>query len=182
MEQVILVDKNDIKLGVMEKMEAHRKGVLHRAVSVLVFNTNGDMLLQKRARNKYHSAGLWTNTACTHPSPGEDVKEAGKRRLNEEMGLMLEIDFQYSFQYRVDLDKGMIENELDHVFFGVSDAMPILNPTEVDDYLYINPLDLRKSIDEKPTNFTKWFQIIYEESFNKILMYSNLIKLRKENE
>lgn len=178
MEQVVLVNDADNQVGTMEKMEAHRKGMLHRAVSVLVFNTNGDMLLQKRARNKYHSAGLWTNTACTHPKPNEDVEESGKRRLQEEMGLNLEIDFQYKFQYRVELDNKLIENELDYVFFGISDEKPIINPDEVEDYIYMNIEDLKKTIAERPTNFTLWFQIIFKESFNKILNYSNLIKVK----
>src|SRR5688572_12077294 len=114
MEQVILVDENDKEIGTLEKIEAHRKGLLHRAFSVLLFNSKGELLLQKRSSKKYHSAGLWTNTCCSHPKPGESVKEAASRRLQEEMGVNSNPEFAYSFIYKTELENGLIEHEFDH--------------------------------------------------------------------
>jgi isopentenyl-diphosphate delta-isomerase len=159
-EYVILVDQHDTELGVMEKMEAHVKGVLHRAFSVLVFNSKGELLIQQRAAGKYHSAGLWTNTCCSHPRAGESVEEAAKRRLREEMGLELQPERAFSFIYRIDLDGGLIENELDHVLIATSDNEPSLNPEEAQDWKYISLPDLKKRMVTHPEEFTHWFKII----------------------
>ena len=141
MEEVILVDSNDVELGTMEKMEAHRNGGrLHRAFSVFVFNTKGELLLQRRAHHKYHSGGLLTNTCCSHPRPGETVIEAGNRRLREEMGMECKLVELFSFEYKADLDSGMTEWELDHVLIGLSDVEPVINLEEVDEYLRYNAL------------------------------------------
>lgn len=163
MEEVILVDSNDVELGTMEKMEAHRNGgTLHRAFSVFVFNTKGELLLQRRAHHKYHSGGLLTNTCCSHPRPGETVIEAGNRRLREEMGMECKLVELFSFEYKADLDSGMTEWELDHVLIGLSDVEPVINLEEVDEYLYM-PLDeIDKDIKENPSNYTAWFKICFE--------------------
>jgi isopentenyl-diphosphate delta-isomerase len=160
MEHVILVDEHDNELGTMEKMEAHRKGVLHRAFSVLVFNTKGEMLIQKRADCKYHSAGLWTNTCCSHPRPGEQVEAAAKRRLKEEMGLDLRPSRSYSFIYRTKLDGGLIEHELDHVLTATFDGEPDINPDEAQDWQYISLPELKDKMNREPENFTHWFKLI----------------------
>src|SRR5689334_14921661 len=127
MEYVILVDASDNELGTMDKMEAHRKGVLHRAFSILLFNSKGEILLQKRSSLKYHSAGLWTNTCCSHPKPNEPMTTAAQRRLSEEMGINASLEFLYKFQYQVQLDNGLIEHELDHVYIGLFNDEPIIN-------------------------------------------------------
>src|SRR5688572_18081340 len=119
MDQVVLVDSSDKEVGVMDKMEAHRKGVLHRAFSVLLFNSKGEILLQKRSAVKYHSAGLWTNTCCSHPKPNESIDTAIRRRLIEEMGIDIQSEFAYKFEYRAAFDNGLIEHELDHVYIGL---------------------------------------------------------------
>lgn len=158
-EEVVLVDENDREVGTMEKMEAHRKGLLHRAFSVFIFNEKGEMLLQQRALSKYHSGGLWTNTCCSHPRQGEPVLKAAKRRLVEEMGLNCEIDSAFSFTYKAHLDNDLVEHELDHVFTGTSNHTPLLNPDEAASYKYIAPTDLLKWVDEEPEAFTAWFKI-----------------------
>ena len=159
-EFVILVDEHDRELGVMEKIEAHRKGALHRALSVLVFNTKGEILLQQRANSKYHSGGLWTNTCCSHPRPGELVSAAASRRLEEEMGIELQLKNVGSFIYRAELDKGLTEHELDHVFTAIFDGTPNTNTHEVSDWKYVSVDFLMKDITTNPTQYTEWFKII----------------------
>ncbi len=160
---VILVDSSDKVLGEMEKLEAHRKGILHRAISVLIFNSKGEWLLQQRASNKYHSPMLWSNTACTHPMNGEATITAAHRRLKEEMGMeSSSLEKAFSFQYRAELDKGMIEHELDHVFIGNTDNSPEINLKEVESYKYISTDDLQIEIDTSPDEFTEWFKILFD--------------------
>ena len=130
MVEVQLVDTQDNPNGSMEKLEAHEKGLLHRALSVLIINTNKEILLQRRALGKYHSPGLWTNTCCSHPYPGENPTEAANRRLKEEMGMVADLEFAFKFQYKCDFDNGLIEHELDHVFMGKTDDIPHLNTDE----------------------------------------------------
>ncbi len=158
-EQVILVDENDVELGLMPKMEAHEKGVLHRAFSVFLFNEHGEMLLQKRASSKYHSPDLWTNTCCSHPRQNETVLEAAHRRLEEEMGISAELNQRFSFIYKAELDQGLTEHELDHVVTGNFSGEPILNPEEVGDWRYISKENLLKELENKPEQFTEWFKI-----------------------
>lgn len=173
MEEVILVDENDNSVGTMEKMEAHRKGVLHRAFSILIFNSNGDMLIQKRASSKYHSGGLWTNACCSHPLPNEPVEAATRRRLKFEMGIDLSPDYAYKFIYRTELDKDLIEHELDHVFTGTFDGVPDVNPEEVEDWKYIPVGDLRREINLFPEQFTCWFRmIVNHDEFSRLLAVS----------
>ena len=160
MEHVILVDSEDNELGTMEKMEAHRKGVLHRAFSVLLFNSKGEMLLQKRSAAKYHSAGLWTNTCCSHPKPNESLASAVQRRLLEEMGINTQPAFAYKFQYRVDLDNDLIEHELDHVYMGLFNGEPAINSKEAESWKFINVNDLKEDAVKNPNNYTYWFKLI----------------------
>ena len=163
MEKVVLVDQKDQEVGLMEKLEAHQKGLLHRAFSILLFNKNGELLLQKRAQGKYHSGGLWTNTCCSHPRPAEDIKTAAKRRLIEEMGIEATPEFAYKFMYRTKLDDNLIEHELDHVFTGNFDGTPQINASEVEDWKYINLKTLKKDMNERPEAYTYWFRLIMEQ-------------------
>ena len=160
MEQVILVDERDNAIGTMEKMEAHRKGVLHRAFSVLLFDDAGRLLLQKRSRNKYHSSGLWTNTCCSHPLPGERLEDATQRRLKEEMGIEVQPSFAFSFIYRASLDRDLTEHELDHVFVGTYRGTPDINHSEVEDWKYVDLKWLRADIEKNPGAYTAWFRLI----------------------
>jgi isopentenyl-diphosphate Delta-isomerase len=160
MEMVILVDKDDNQIGTMEKMEAHRKGELHRAFSVLVFNSEGEMLLQKRARSKYHSGGLWTNACCSHPLPGEKIDDTIKRRVKEEMGIDVQPKFLYKFLYRTDLDQNLIEHELDHVFVAAFDGKPALNKHEAEDWKFANVDWLKADMARNPSEYTYWFKLI----------------------
>lgn len=165
--QVILVNEYDQEIGQMEKMEAHEKGLLHRAFSVFIFNSEGEMLLQKRALHKYHSPGLWTNSCCSHPYPNENVYDAANRRLNEEMGMSTDLNFAFSFQYKAEFDNGLIEHEYDHVFIGRTDQAPKLNPEEVAEFKYISIDELIQDIEINPDDYTPWFKICLNEVLNK---------------
>lgn len=158
-EEVILVDTEDREIGVMEKMEAHRKGLLHRAFSVFLFNSKGDMLLQKRAAEKYHSPGLWTNACCSHPRPGESIEMAAARRLQEELNISVPIAKKFHFTYRAEFENGLTEHEFDHVFFGNYDGRIDFNKEEVSDYCYMSLEQVQQSIQLKPSKFTEWFRI-----------------------
>lgn len=155
---VILVDKADLPLGTMPKLEAHQKGLLHRAFSVFLFNSKGQLLLQQRALDKYHSAGLWSNTCCSHPSPGESTMDAANRRLKEEMGMSCSLRPVFSFVYKAIFNNGLIEHEFDHVFFGESDVLPVINKEEVNDWRYISLEELRVEIQEYPSRFSEWLK------------------------
>lgn len=159
-EQVILVDTNDQALGTMEKMEAHQKGVLHRAFSILLFNDEGKILLQKRAQNKYHSRGLWTNACCSHPLPGETLHDATRRRLFEEMGIDLQPAFSHTFIYKAQLDNNLIEHELDHVFVGNFNGTPRINTREVEDWKFVGVAWLKDDMARNPSSYTEWFKLI----------------------
>jgi len=162
-ENVILVDTHDMPVGQMEKMEAHRKGELHRALSVLVFNSKGEVLLQQRAFSKYHTPGLWSNTACSHPRPGEESLEAATRRLGEEMGFITALSNSFDFIYKAHFDNGLIEHEYDHVFFGTFNGVPVINPEEANDYKWIRPTVLMEDMRSAPEVYTVWFRIIIEK-------------------
>lgn len=168
-EHVVIVDANDQQVGTMEKFEAHQKGLLHRAISVFLFNSSGQWLLQQRADDKYHSNSLWSNTCCTHPYPNENYLDAAHRRLFEEMGLSCELTYVFNFLYEEPLDNELIEHELDHVFIGVCDEAPKLNPHEVQDYCYINFADLQKDIQTHPEKYTIWFRKIVIPVHEKFL-------------
>jgi isopentenyl-diphosphate delta-isomerase len=161
MTEVILVDENDVQTGLMEKMEAHKKGVLHRAFSIFIFNDKGEMLLQQRALNKYHSGGLWTNTCCSHPLPGETTADAANRRLREEMGFDTELKKAFDFIYTAEFDNGLTEYEFDHVFTGTYNGEIKVNPDEVHDYCYQSVNEIRNSMESHPAKFTAWFKIAF---------------------
>ncbi|TNF46769.1 MAG: isopentenyl-diphosphate Delta-isomerase [Bacteroidetes bacterium] len=167
-DKVILVNENDQEIGSEEKLQAHIDGLLHRALSVLIFNSSGELLLQRRALDKYHSPGLWTNTCCSHPRPEEDTAAAAHRRLNEEMGMNTMLKHSFSFIYRAEFDNSLIEHELDHVFIGISDELPELNPEEAMEYKFVNPDRLIEDIKENPSKYTVWFRIIMLDHFSKI--------------
>ncbi len=161
-DEVILVNDQDDVLGYMNKLEAHKKGVLHRAISVFIFNSKGEWLIQQRAHHKYHSSDLWSNSACSHPTRGETELSAAERRLREEMGINTELKKLFSFQYEAKLDSELIEKELDHVFIGNSDDLPIVNPDEVADYRFISTSDLSMELVMFPQKFTEWFKLLFQ--------------------
>ena len=158
-ELLILVDENDNEVGAIDKWSAHKSGVLHRAFSVFVFNTNGELLLQQRADEKYHSAGLWSNTCCSHPYKGEKMIEAINRRLQEEMGMSCETEFMFSFIYKANLENGLSEHEFDHVYYGTTDMQPTPEPTEVKDWRYISLQDLAMDVEKNPGAYSAWLKI-----------------------
>lgn len=166
-ENVILVDQEDKVLGIMEKMEAHRKGLLHRAFSIYLFNSKGQILLQKRAGSKYHSGGLWTNTCCSHPRPEESIEDAARRRLKEEMGIETQLNEICSFTYKVELDKGMTEHELLHVFTGSYEKEPQINPEEAEGWGYFDVPFILKDMHNNPDKYTEWFRITIPLIFDK---------------
>jgi isopentenyl-diphosphate delta-isomerase len=159
MEYVVLVDNNDNAIGTMEKQQAHVEGVLHRAFSIFIFNSENKLLLQKRASSKYHCGGLWTNTCCSHPRENEIILDAANRRLQEEMGMQCELKPLFNFVYKAEFENGLIEHEYDHVFGGQSNQIPELNTEEVEDYRYIDLEELQAEIKVSPQNFTPWFLI-----------------------
>lgn len=161
-EFVILVDEQDRETGLMEKMEAHRKGVLHRAFSVFIFNEAGEWLLQQRATGKYHSGGLWTNSCCSHPRSGETLEAAAARRLREEMGISVPLEHRFHFIYKATLDQDLIEHELDHVFTGRFDGLPALSPEEAMNWKWMAKADIRAAMTENPGQFTAWFRLIFD--------------------
>jgi len=158
-QEVITVDFNDKAIGTMEKMEAHRTGTLHRAFSVFIFNTKNEMLIHKRADGKYHSAGLWTNTCCSHPRVGEDIYLSAENRLVEEMGIKCKLKKLFSFIYKAHVENGLIEYEFDHVFVGFSDAIPIPDINEVQDWKWISPDVILGDFVLKPEKYTAWFRM-----------------------
>ncbi|HMG89631.1 MAG TPA: isopentenyl-diphosphate Delta-isomerase [Chryseolinea sp.] len=162
MEEIILVDEQDNAIGTMEKMEAHRRGVLHRAFSVVLFNSSGELLLQRRADNKYHSGGLWTNTCCSHPLPDESIHDAARRRLKYEMGIDLKPEFAFKFIYKTPLDKTLIEHELDYVFIGTFDGKPVINKDEVSDWKFMSLSELKNDIRLHAEIYTVWFRLIVD--------------------
>lgn len=164
-EYVILVDESDKPLGLMEKMEAHEKGLLHRAISVFILNEKREIMLQQRAFEKYHSGGLWTNTCCTHPRDGESTIEAANRRLEEEMGLSCALQPLFSFIYRAEFDNDLIEHELDHVFVGHTNenVIPKLNPEEAASWKWMSIPDIEADIIQNPNHYTAWFKIVFEQ-------------------
>lgn len=161
MEQVVLVNERDEEIGVMEKMEAHEKALLHRAFSVFIFNQSGELLLQQRALNKYHSGGLWTNTCCSHPRPNELVAHAATRRLREEMGFEVPLEKVFDFVYQANFDNGLTEHEFDHVFVGYYDGPLEVNAEEVNDYVYRSMDSIQQSLEMHDGMFTAWFEIIF---------------------
>jgi isopentenyl-diphosphate Delta-isomerase len=162
-ELLVLVNENDQQTGIMEKIAVHEKGLLHRAFSVFIFNSNNELLLQQRANEKYHSAGLWSNTCCSHAKDSEEIQESVKRRLKEEMGLETDTQFQFKFLYRSDFSNGLKEHELDHVYFGTSDEEPHPDVNEVTNWKYMGLEKLVEDIVLHPANYTVWLKICLPE-------------------
>jgi len=158
---IIIVDENDRELGSMDKMEAHRLGVLHRAFSIFIFNKAGEMLLQQRAEKKYHSGGLWANACCSHPVPGEETGTAVHRRLVEEMGFDTKLEKVFDFTYKASFDNGLTEHEFDHVYAGEYSGPVLFNTNEVQAVEYVSIEDLKKLIEKNPERFTAWFLIAF---------------------
>ena len=167
-EQVILVDKQDNQLGLMPKMEAHERALLHRAFSVFVFNDKGELMLQQRAADKYHSPLLWTNTCCSHQRDGETNLDAGKRRLQEEMGFTCDLEEVFWFVYKAPFDNGLTEHELDHVMIGKFNDKPNINKEEVESYKWMSLEAVKADIQVQPEIYTEWFKIIFKESYSKL--------------
>lgn len=159
--QVILVDEKDLPVGEMEKLEAHRKGLLHRAFSIFIVNEKGDMLLQKRAPGKYHSPELWTNACCSHPAPGEATTDAAKRRLREEMGFTCDLQEISKILYRVEFENGLIEHEYDHILLGNYGGNIHVNPEEVCDYKFLPFQQVDVLLEKDEEQFSHWFKIAY---------------------
>lgn len=182
-KQVIIVDSEDQEIGVMEKMEAHQKGLLHRAFSVFVFNSKDEILLQRRAMGKYHSEGLWTNTCCSHPTPNETIEQAAKRRLREELDYICPLWNSFTFIYKVNLDNNLVEHELDHVVIGKCDDNPILNPIEASEYKWMSIDAIVNEMKIQPEIYTSWFKIILDEHLEKLINALNAVNesLSKRN-
>lgn len=162
-DHVILVDAADVPLGTAGKLEAHRAGALHRAFSVLVLNGRDELLLQRRARGKYHSGGLWSNSCCSHPRPGESTLDAAHRRLREEMGFDCPLSTACSFVYRAEVGGGLVEHEYDHIFLGRWDGAPEPDPAEVDGWRWVGLADVRRDVARRPARYTFWFRVALAE-------------------
>ena len=168
-EKVILVNQNDEEIGTMHKMEAHEKAVLHRAFSVFIMNSKGETMLQQRAAEKYHSPLLWTNTCCSHQRLGETNLQAGKRRLQEEMGFQTDLKELFSFIYKAPFDNGLTEHELDHVMIGYYEGEPKVNRDEVEAWKWMKPEDIKNDMKRSPESYTAWFKIIFEKFYDHLI-------------
>jgi len=168
MEHVILVNEQDEQIGTMEKILAHEKAMLHRAISVFIFNSRGEMLLQQRAMKKYHSGGLWTNACCSHPRPGEETRAAAVRRLKEEMGFETSLNEAFDFIYKASLDNGLTEHEFDHVFVGNYNGAIHPNVNEVQDYCYKTIEEIESSLESHPHKYTVWFKLAFPKILNSL--------------
>ena len=169
-EQVVLVNNNDEKIGLMPKQEAHEKGVLHRAFSVFIFNEKNELMLQQRALHKYHSAGLWSNTCCSHQHDGETSLEAAKRRLAEEMGFETDLKETITFIYKAPFDNGLTEHELDHILIGNFSGNPKINEEEVASWKWMDMEELKMDIKNNPKIYTAWFKIIFDKFYQHLLV------------
>jgi isopentenyl-diphosphate delta-isomerase len=167
-EKVILVNEKDEQIGLMEKIEAHEKALLHRAFSVFVYNDKNEVMLQQRALSKYHSPGLWTNTCCSHQREGEANIAAGERRLMEEMGFTTKLEETISFIYKAPFDNGLSEHEYDYILIGKYNQDPNINPEEVAAWKWMGLEEIQKDLKENPDKYTAWFQIIFEKHYNSI--------------
>ena len=167
-EKVILVNENDEQIGLMEKIEAHEKALLHRTFSVFVYNDKNEVMIQQRALSKYHSPGLWTNTCCSHQKEGETNVEAGKRRLMEEMGFQTDLKEVTSFIYKAPFDNGLSEHEYDYILVGHYNEEPKINPDEVASWKWMSLEDIKKDMSNNPEKYTAWFKIIFDKYYNFI--------------
>lgn len=169
MKEVVLVNEMDHPIGVLEKLEAHQKGLLHRAFSIFIFNDANELMLQRRAFDKYHSGGLWTNTCCSHPAPNEKLEDACHRRLKEEMGFDTELEFVTSFIYKAELDHQLTEHEFDHVYLGRYNDIPMINVAEVSEWKFVNLTELEEDMKINPDHYTVWFKIIFSKVKDHLL-------------
>lgn len=176
-DKVVLVDKEDNTLGEMDKLKAHQQGRLHRAFSVFIFNSKGEILLQQRATNKYHGANLWTNACCSHPQLNDDIKDSAIERLNFEMGMDCNLEKAFSFTYKITVENNLMEHEFDHVFVGLSNQNPKINIDEVMDYKWLDLNTLRNDIENNPLTYTYWFKM----ALPKILEFYNTQNKFKNN-
>ena len=160
-DKVILVNEHDDMIGTMDKMEAHKQGLLHRAFSIFIFNSKGEMLLQQRAFSKYHSGGLWSNACCSHPMPGEKTIDAAQRRLKEELGLETPVEKIFDFIYKTELENGLTENEFDHVYAGEYEGKLDADPKEVNDFCYKEIAEIKNMLQTRPQKFTAWFHLAF---------------------
>ena len=167
-EQVILVDEQDNPIGLMPKLEAHQKALLHRAFSVFILNSKGELMLQQRAKHKYHSPGLWTNTCCSHQRNGETNIQAGKRRLQEEMGFSTQLKEVTSFIYKAPFVNGLTEHEFDHVLLGYYEDDPVINSDEVSSWKWMPIEEVKNDIDQNPDLYTVWFVIIFTKFYKDL--------------
>jgi isopentenyl-diphosphate delta-isomerase len=175
-ERVILVDQQDQEIGVEEKIQAHLTGKLHRAFSIFVVNSYGQLLMQKRAVTKYHSRGLWSNTCCGHPRPKETISDASGRRLVEEMGIRSELKEVFSFSYRAALEDGFFENEYDHVLVGQFEGIPAPDPTEISDWRWMDLEKLGADLRKHPQGYSSWFQIAFGQFRERLLLQPTLVQ------
>ena len=168
LDEVIIVDANDIPIGKALKLDAHRNGLRHRAISIVIGDGNGRVLLHQRAAEKYHSGGLWTNTCCSHPRPGESVLDAAVRRLEEEMGIVCPLSFIFAMTYRAEVSNGLIEDEITHVFGGHFTGSPTPNPNEVADWRWMDYTEVERDVDARPELYTAWFRKMRCEFWNRV--------------
>lgn len=166
--QVLLVDEQDRFLGVMDKIEAHEKALLHRAFSVFILNDKGEIMMQQRALHKYHSPGLWTNTCCSHQQEGETNVQAAERRLKEEMGFSTRLEEVFSFIYKAPFDNGLTEHEFDHVLIGYYNQTPKINLNEVADWKWMSIQEILKELEAQPHRYTEWFKIIFDRFYHHL--------------
>ena len=161
-ERVILVDARNRQIGTMEKLEAHKKGLLHRAFSIFIFNSNGEMLIHQRAKTKYHCGGLWTNACCSHPRPDEKIAEGLRRKLKQEMGFNTELQKAFDFTYRSELKNGLVEYEFDEVFIGIYNGDIHPNPEEVEAWKFLEMRDIKRDLELNPNRYTPWFRLLFD--------------------
>jgi isopentenyl-diphosphate delta-isomerase len=168
-DEVIIVDANDVPIGTAPKLEAHRNGLQHRAISIVIGDQQGRMLLHRRAAGKYHSGGLWTNTCCSHPRPGERTVDAAVRRLSEEMGITCPLAFIFSMNYRSKVSNNLVEDEIVHVFGGHFNGIPTPNPFEVSEWCWKSFTEIERDVDERPEVYSVWFRKIRYEFWDNVV-------------
>ena len=168
MSQVILVDSLDNEIGIQDKMEAHIEGALHRAFSIFIFNSSGQMLLHRRALNKYHSGGQWTNACCSHPIPNKPIEDTLHERLQFEMGMNCELQFRFTFLYKAFVEPDLQEHELDHIYFGMTDQIPQPNPEEVAEWKYMSLDSIQNELNERPSIYTPWFKLLFPQILKNV--------------
>ena len=181
-DHIVIVDENDLEIGVGEKLLVHLHGIQHRAFSVFVINAKGQLLLQRRAMDKYHSAGLWTNTCCSHALPNTDIETVVHERIQAEMGFDCPIQWLFKFSYKVGFENGLIENEIDHVYLGFYDGNPLPEPSEVCEWKWLSFAEIVNEIEQKPEDFTYWFRHVFQTFVSEYNKLNNLALLDISND